>query len=586
MTNDTPKYDPVVSPAQQVEASLAEKKPAAASEDGEPAAESDISEEAASLMQLIAKRDFATPPELDKKNRPRFNKIDEILSYKPCHDHGNAERFLERNKKKILFVEKNGWFGWTGTHWAFEDGERRAQKAAYNTAIEMKKESLAYAARGMYDGEKPGDYIERIGKFRKFAHTSCNLSKLNAMLEIAETYVAREHDIMDTHKYLVTVGNGILNLMPKGDPGKVQLDKHDPDKFISKKMEVDYDPDARCEKFEAALAQILPDPEIRKFLQTWYGYSLCGSVASKAILIMQGEGDNGKSLLVELFNRIFGNYACGIPIESLMAQKNKSGSNASPDLARLPGARVVTAAEPDQGMQFSEGFLKTISGADKITVRRLHQDFFEFYAQFKLAIACNAKPQVRGGDEALWKRLYLIPFEQQFLAEHRLPNPKPANVHKADPELAAALWEERNGILNWMIKGFHDWKRDGLRMPEKMQAAVDEYRAENNTVLQFLQTWCDLTPGFCSERATDLFDAYELWAKEFAIEPMGKVGFGKKIKTLPNIKYERTGLGIFYGGVSLKDDAKAKLLAIRSGGARHAGEKAAAASLGEEEDIR
>jgi putative DNA primase/helicase len=523
---------------------------------------------AINLMKEIARVDFPEMPALDKDGVPVFDELDEHLSFQPCNDLGNAQRFLKRHAKKIIYVEKNGWFGWTGTHWSFEEGERRAQKAAYETAKLMKREALAIAARGagIEEGEdekaqkaKINAHNKRVLAFRKFAHECGNLKRLNPMLTIAQTFIALQHDIMDTHKYLVTVDNGIIDLRPEGAPGEIKFTgKHDPDKFISKKMNVRYDAKAEAPVFKKALEEILPDPEMRKFLQTWYGYCLTGSVSAKAVLMMQGGGDNGKSLIIELMNELFDNYSCGIPIESLMTQKNKSGANASPDLARLPGARVVTAAEPEEGMQFSESFIKVISGADKMTVRRMFEDFFEFYAQFKLVISCNAKPQVRGGDEAFWGRIYLMPFEMRFLAPERMSNPAKDNERVRDETLPGKLRKEMPGILNWLIEGYHRYAKEGLQRPANMTKAIQEYRAETNSVLQFIDSWCQRDG---SMKASHAYDAYFLWAKVNAVEPIGKIGFWKKLKTFPFVKKVECAGGNYYDGIALNDHGDAEFRA-------------------------
>lgn len=544
-----------------------EETPPAASE-APPAGDDKAGPTEAGLKRVlqIAKLEFPKL-ELDKKGNPKFSETDEKLAREPTNDLGNGNRFLARNKEKICYVEKNGWFGWDGSHWSFEDGERRAEKAAHDTATAMKREALVHA---QFEPDPPPDDADKLTKeifqaewkkhdkrFRaywKFAHESGNLGRLKAMMAVAQTYVAQPHDVMDRHPYLVTVENGILDLKPGGMAEEVKLLKHDPKKFISKKMNVKYDPKAQCPRFLEALEQILPDADLRTFLRTWYGYCLTGSVAAKAVLMMQGKGNNGKSMIVELMNDIFGNYACGIPVESIMAQKFKSGAGASPDLARLPGARVVTTAEPEGGMQYSESFIKTISGQDKMTVRRLREDFFEFYAQFKLIVSCNEKPQVRNGDEAFWDRIYLLPFEMKFLAKDKMTGAP--NERERNPELPKILRGEASGILNWIIDGWYDYQEKGLQRPAAMQAAVNEYRAETNSVLQWINAWCDRQGSMA---ATEAYEAYELWAARVPMEPMGKIGFWKKLKTLPFVKKAEMADGNYYEGICLKDAARAFL---------------------------
>src|SRR5262249_1677210 len=144
------------------------------------------------------------------------------------------------------------------------------------------------------------------------------------------------------------------------------------------------------------------------------------------------------------------------------------------DLAKLRGARFVTAIEVEEGKRLAESVVKHLTGGDTVTARFLFAEYFEFRPGFKLWLAANHKPVIKGTDYAIWRRIHLIPFSVQFEGEHK------------DTELAAKLLTELPGILAWAVRGCLAWQRDGLRPPEMVQAATEEYRKEMDVVGNFL----------------------------------------------------------------------------------------------------
>jgi putative DNA primase/helicase len=254
-------------------------------------------------------------------------------------------------------------------------------------------------------------------------------------------------------------------------------------------------------------------------------------------------------------NRILGDYARVLPFASLLHNDKKNGSDASPDLARLPGSRMVMAAEPDVGAKFSESILKQLTGGEKMTARHLHKDFFEFTPQFKICLSFNNKPIIRGQDEGIWRRILLVPFEQRYVEPHELEANPGAKLK--DKDLEARLWEEAPGILNWMLDGYRLWAESGLQIPDKVRAATLEYRHESNPVYELVDVWCELVPGG-QIQAGRLYELYVLWCRENAIDPMSQTRFGYKIKDM-KIEKKRVSGTIFYTGIQANSIGAEKL---------------------------
>lgn len=312
---------------------------------------------------------------------------------------------------------------------------------------------------------------------------------------------------------LLNVANGTLEL---DDPILSGTSVPRRSHLMTKVIEVDYDPEATSPSFLRFMEDILPDHEVRSFLQRSFGYALTGLIDEQVLWFFYGTGANGKSTLVNIMARILGSYCMSVPFSSLVLDERKRGESASPDLARLPGARMVRASEPEKGVKFSESTIKSITGGEPLTVRHLNQGFFEFTPSFKLFLSGNHKPVIRGQDHGVWRRINLVPFTVSIAKEKR------------DPGLEEKLWEERSGILNWLLDGLRMWRRSGLCPPEAVVAATREYREDSDPLGLFLNAWTE-THESGRVQGKRLFDAYALWCRGNAIEPMTNTLFGRML---------------------------------------------------------
>jgi putative DNA primase/helicase len=212
-------------------------------------------------------------------------------------------------------------------------------------------------------------------------------------------------------------------------------------------------------------------------MQRVLGYTLTGDTREHAFFVFYGAGANGKSTLLNTGRTILGDYAKDTPSQTLLVQRYEGIPN---DLARLHGARLVTAIETDAGKQLAESRIKQITGGDTVTARFLYGECFEYLPQFKLFMATNHRPRIQGTDEGIWRRVHLIPFEVAI--------PK----HEQDPALGEKLRAEAPGILRWMVEGSMAWQQNGLAMPSKVRQATAGYRAEEDLLARFLDEECSL----------------------------------------------------------------------------------------------
>jgi P4 family phage/plasmid primase-like protien len=235
--------------------------------------------------------------------------------------------------------------------------------------------------------------------------------------------------------------------------------------------------------------------ELQRFSQRMSGYALTGITREHALFFPYGTGANGKSVFITTISNVMSDYAKTAPMEAFTASTNEHHPT---DLAGLQGARLVTATEVEDGKHWAESKLKRLTGGDKIAARFMRQDFFEFAPQFKLIIAGNHKPGLRAVDEAIRRRINLIPFTVTIPEEER------------DKDLTEKLRVESGGILQWMIDGCLDWQQQGLNPPAVVREATEDYFAGEDAIGRWLEERCDIDPTH-SSAIGDLFENWRGW---------------------------------------------------------------------------
>ena len=279
------------------------------------------------------------------------------------------------------------------------------------------------------------------------------------------------------------------------------------------------------------------DKELEFYLQRMVGYALTGSTQEHALFFLYGTGANGKSVFVNTLATLLGDYATNAPMDTFMETRTDRHPT---DMAGLRGARFVAAIETEQGKRWAESKLKNLTGGDKISARFMRQDFFEFFPQFKLFVAGNHKPAIRNIDEAMKRRLHLIPFTITVPPERR------------DKNLQQKLLAERDGILAWAVQGCLDWQRHGrLKPPQRVVDATEEYFEAEDALGRWLDERC--VRETCAKSLTaELFNDWKQWA-EAAGEFVGaQRRFSDQLITRGLEKW-RNGMGVRgFQGIGLK----------------------------------
>jgi putative DNA primase/helicase len=348
--------------------------------------------------------------------------------------------------------------------------------------------------------------------FLKFSKASQNKTRLDAMVNLAKHMLSVHANDLDSDPWLLNCANGVVDLKT----GKFLS----PDRgyFMTKNCHVNFGSNANCTKWREFLNDITgEDPELIDFLQKAVGYSLTGEISEHCLFILYGTGLNGKSTFIETIMALLGDYAKKAEMRSFLNRNNDGANN---DIAGLCGSRFVSAVEIGRGKSLNEALIKELTGGDSITARFLFNEFFTYIPQFKILLGVNAKPEIHGLDEGIWRRIRLIPFEVKIPKE------------KVDKNLPKKLRGELPGILNWAIEGCLKWQKEGLGEPSKVMNATSDYRDEMDVLSQFFDERCVLSSETVGDTdkpivsVDQLFTAFLDWSQKNGADKVTKKAFG------------------------------------------------------------
>jgi P4 family phage/plasmid primase-like protien len=272
---------------------------------------------------------------------------------------------------------------------------------------------------------------------------------------------------LNSNIWLFPCANGTLDLLTG------TLHDARSEHFFSWKSKVPYNAEAKCPVWVWFLKDIFShNEEVYHFFHKFVGLCLSGDVSEQKMLIMEGMGSNGKGVIMETLLHIFGEFHGDIEYAVISDQKNASGNEASPEIAKLVNKRMVSVNEMPRNPSALGGMFKKFNDSGDITARALYGDPVTFPKTWKTIIYCNNAPQIPGETSYL-RRVLLVPLGEEYVE-----NPV-GNQKKQDPMLKDKLLQEIDGILAWAVEGFALWKEERLEpVPEVMiqakKEAVDE----------------------------------------------------------------------------------------------------------------
>lgn len=440
----------------------------------------------------------------------------EPLDHRPVDVHRGqariAYRIAGRYAEKLLHVAGLGWHAWDGARFVTDD-----RGIAKRSVLAELRRALAASI-----GDK-----ELRADVRKCESSS----GVNGVLDLAaalEPFAAAVADL-DADPYLINCANGTLDLRT------LELRPHSPADRITKVCNAAFDPAAQSDLWDSFLARILPDESVRGFVQRVAGIGLLGTVREHILSIWTGVGANGKGTLDRALRHALGDYAATAEPDLFM---HREGAHPTGE-ADLRGVRWVAVNESDRDRRLAEATMKRLTGGDTIRARRMRQDFFEFAPSHTATLITNHLPKVSGDDQAIWRRIRVVPFDVVI--------PEADRDGQLDEHLALAA----DAILAWAVVGYRAYRDVGLDEPASVLTATTTYQRDSDAVGRFIDECCHLSPAV-KATTTQLFDAWDKWRAGDGAEPMSRKAFGMALtdKGYPvppqsvNGKKWRTGIGL------------------------------------------
>lgn len=376
-------------------------------------------------------------------------------------DDGLACRFASWLDGTAMHA-KGQWHVFTGTYWK---PDTAAIEAKLKDFAKEQRDGLADAhAAAVKTGVEQA--TKEAARQLRAATLLLNQRKQTDVLAAAAVMLRRDGGKLDTHRDLLCVPNGVVDLRTG------ELRPSDPALLLTMCAGVKYDCAATSPRWEQFIREVLPNPDEAAYLQRWAGYILTGHTREEAMGVWYGQGANGKSVLGDLLALLLGDYAVAAS-PAILVGKSPDLGGASPELARLAGRRLCYVNESKAGDRLNDATVKQLVSTEKMTARPLYGSTFEFYPTAKIVLRTNNKPIVKDDSDGIWRRMHLLNFAQRFDRGRR-------DVHLAD-----TLKAELPGILAWCIRGARAWYARGLNPPPTVQAATEAYRSDNDDLGQW-----------------------------------------------------------------------------------------------------
>lgn len=395
-------------------------------------------------------------------------------------EDGNARLFVDQWGEDVRYCPQLGWLVWDGRRWEV-DTLGKVRELARATI-----RSFLHASLSTTDTNRSADLA---GWYRRCQ----TVSATNHLLDFAQTdpRVATPIEALDSHPWLLNVWNGTLDLRT------MNLREHQRGDLLTLVIDVAWNPGAAGPTWDKFLAEVLPDEEVRRYLQRLLGTALVGLQQEHVLPILHGPGANGKTTFLRAVQKVFGSYAMRASTDLLVVTRHGPHTESK---ARLRGKRLVATSELEDGARLSESLVKDLTGGEgAIEARHLYQRAFEFEPSWLLLLVTNHLPIIRGTDEAIWRRVSRVPFDVTIPERDR------------DPHLGDRLEEEREAILRWLVSGLQTYQNfGGLATPEAVRVASAEYRASMDDVNRFIEDRCERS-GW--ESTDKLHGAYAVWVQ-------------------------------------------------------------------------
>ena len=435
----------------------------------------------------------------------------------PWTDIGAGKLFADFYKAVLRYVpERRTWFDYQAGTWSADIGGLKAMRRCMELA-----NLLNLYALEIKDEHQRKSYMDYSKRWQTHGY------RVN-VLKDAQVHHPISFLEFDTDPYIFNCSNGTLHL----DTGK--FTEHISSDLLTKKSSVAYEPSAHSKRWNNFISEIMSnDQERALFLQKVFGYALSGDTHHECMSILYGATTrNGKGTLCESVLKVFGSYGCTSRPETIAQKNSTNSSQPSEDVARLAGIRFVNIAEPGKSLVLNAALVKNMTGNDTINARFLHENSFDFAPQFKLYINTNYLPVVNDMTVFTSGRVIIIPFERHFDESEQ---DKGLKHEFMKPEVQSA-------ILNWLLVGYKQLQLHGLKMPQSVINATDQYEHDSNKTLLFIEDCLEEGTDY-EERTSEVYNRYKSWCIENGQYAESMKNFKQSLSAVVEVKRKRPKSG-------------------------------------------
>ena len=435
----------------------------------------------------------------------------------PWTDIGAGKLFADFYKAVLRYVpERRTWFDYQAGTWSADIGGLKAMRRCMELA-----NLLHLYALEIKDEHQRKSYMDYSKRWQTHGY------RVN-VLKDAQVHHPISFLEFDTDPYIFNCSNGTLHL----DTGK--FTEHISSDLLTKKSSVAYEPSAHSKRWNNFISEIMSnDQERALFLQKVFGYALSGDTHHECMSILYGATTrNGKGTLCESVLKVFGSYGCTSRPETIAQKNSTNSSQPSEDVARLAGIRFVNIAEPGKSLVLNAALVKNMTGNDTINARFLHENSFDFAPQFKLYINTNYLPVVNDMTVFTSGRVIIIPFERHFDESEQ---DKGLKHEFMTPEVQSA-------ILNWLLVGYKPLQLHGLKMPQSVINATDQYEHDSNKTLLFIEDCLEEGTDY-EERTSEVYNRYKSWCIENGQYAESMKNFKQSLSAVVEVKRKRPKSG-------------------------------------------